>query len=174
MEAAEALAPRPAAGNVRAIPSMRRLLAHVRTPLHRDGYALVVNSVFTAGTGVVYWVIAAKLFSPHAVGLNSALVSSMMFLAGLAGLNLVNILVRFLPDAGRRTVSVIAWSYAATGLLAAVAALVFLAGVHQWAPKLGFLVSSPLLAAWFVLASVAWGVFSIQDGVLAALCRAGQ
>src|SRR3954453_18739249 len=80
-----------------------RVLAHLRTPIHRDGYALVLNSAFTAATGLVYWIIAANEYSAHALGINAALISSMMFLAGLAGLNLPNFLVRFLPHAGRRS-----------------------------------------------------------------------
>ena len=70
------------------------------------------------------------------MGVNAALISSMMFLAGLASLNLPNVLVRFLPQAGSRTASTVAWSYLATALKAAVAAIVFLAGIEAWAPRL--------------------------------------
>src|SRR5947209_9587161 len=80
-----------------------QLLEHIRIPLHRDGYALALNSAFTAATGLVYWILAAKTYSAHAVGINSALISSMMFLAGISSLNLPNILVRVLPESGRRT-----------------------------------------------------------------------
>src|SRR3954454_16542984 len=88
-----------------------RVLAHQRTPLHRDGYALVLNSAFTAATGLVYWIVAANGYSTHSVGVNSALISAMMFLAGLASLNLPNFLVRFLPGTGRRSGRMIALSY---------------------------------------------------------------
>ena len=81
-----------------------RLLAHVRTPLYRDGYALVANSAFTAASGLLYWIVAANAYTPHALGISAALISSMMFLAGIASLNLTNVLVRFLPEAGPNTV----------------------------------------------------------------------
>src|SRR5204862_8326738 len=100
-----------------------RFGAHVRVPLHRDAYALVANSGFTAATGMLYWILAAKAFSAHAVGLNSALISSMMFLAGVAGLNLSNVVVRFLPEAGRRTGRLVARCYAGTAALAAILAV---------------------------------------------------
>lgn len=150
----------------------RQLVEHVRTPLHRDGYALVVNSAFTAATGLAYWLVAARFYSPHAVGLNSALISSMMFLSGVAGLNLANVVVRFLPGSGERTPRMIALSYAATGVAAALAAGIFLVGVDAWAPRLQFVAATPVLAAWFVLSTVGWCVFAIQDGVLTALGRA--
>src|SRR3954470_10106663 len=149
-----------------------RVLAHIRTPLHRDGYALVLNSAFTAVTGLVYWIVAANAYSAHSVGVNSALISSMMFLAGLASLNLPNFLVRFLPGTGRRSGRMIALSYGATALVAALAAIVFLAGIEAWAPRLAFLHESPGMQAWFVIATVGWCVFTIQDGALTALGRA--
>jgi O-antigen/teichoic acid export membrane protein/aminoglycoside phosphotransferase len=149
-----------------------RALRHVRTPLHRDGYALVVNSAFTALTGLVYWIVAANEYSAHSVGVNAALISSMMFLAGLASLNLPNVLVRFLPQVGSRTASTVAWSYLATAVMAAVAAIVFLAGIEAWAPRLQLLHHAPMMQVWFVVATMGWCVFTIQDGALTALGRA--
>src|SRR3954467_6747058 len=160
----------PAPGRARA--AVRRAAAHARTPLHRDAYALVANSGFTAVTGMLYWIVAAKAFSAHAVGLNSALISSMMFLAGLAGLNLHNVVVRFLPEAGRQTGRMIALCYAAPASLAALGATVFVPGVHRWSPALAAMLSSGPLAMWFVVATVAWTLFVIQDGVLTGLGRA--
>src|SRR3954463_9839900 len=127
-----------------------RFGAHVRVPLHRDAYALVANSGFTAATGLLYWIVAAQEFSPHAVGINSALISSMMFLAGVAGLNLANVVVRFLPEAGRQTGRMIAACYVVTAALAALGATVFVLGVERWAPGLSAMLSSGPLAVWFV------------------------
>jgi O-antigen/teichoic acid export membrane protein len=150
----------------------RRLLEHVRMPLHRDGYALVANSAFTALAGLMYWILAAKTYSAHAVGLNFALISSMMFLAGIASLNLPSILVRFLPESGHRTRGRVILSYAVAGLVAVGAALVFVEFVEAWAPRLGFLESDGSLEAWFLFSTLAWCLFVIQDSVLTALGRA--
>jgi O-antigen/teichoic acid export membrane protein len=149
-----------------------RLLEHVRIPLHRDGYALVVNSAFTAVTGLLYWILAARTYSAYAVGRNSALISSMMFLAGIASLNLPSILVRFLPESGRRTRRRVTWSYAVAASVALGAAAVFLVGVGAWAPRLGFLRSDGGLQVWFLVSTLAWCLFVIQDSVLTALGRA--
>jgi GT2 family glycosyltransferase/O-antigen/teichoic acid export membrane protein len=149
-----------------------RLSEHVRTPLHRDAYALALSSGSTAAAGLAYWIVAASEYRPHALGLNAALISSMMFLAGVASLNLPNIVVRFLPEAGGRTRRLVACSYGAAAGLSLVAAIVFLAGVEAWAPRLGFLRDDPALQLWFVLSTVGWCVFAIQDSVLTALGRA--
>jgi hypothetical protein len=128
----------------------RRVSEHVRIPLHRDAYALALNSAFTAATGLLYWIVAAKAYSAHAVGLNSALISAMLFLAGLASLNLPNILVRFLPQSGERILSRVVWAYAISAAVAACAAVVFLVGVSSWSPRLGFLRADRGLQTWFV------------------------
>jgi GT2 family glycosyltransferase/O-antigen/teichoic acid export membrane protein len=144
----------------------------VRTPLHRDAYALTLSSGATAAAGLVYWIVAANAYRPHALGVNAALISSMMFLAGVAGLNLPNIVVRWLPQAGRRTARLVAYSYAAAAAVALAAAAVFLAGIEAWAPRLAFLGHDRGLEAWFVASTLAWCVFAIQDSVLTALGRA--
>lgn len=150
----------------------RRLAAHVRTPLHRDAYALALSSALTAAAGLVYWIVAAYVYSPHAVGVNSALIASMMFLAGIASLNLPNIIVRFLPEAGSRTLRLVASCYAASTAVALAAAVVFLVGVVSFAPRLGFLRGDGAMQLWFTLSTLAWCAFTIQDGVLTALGRA--
>jgi O-antigen/teichoic acid export membrane protein len=150
----------------------RRLAAHVRTPLHRDAYALALSSALTAATGLVYWIVAAYIYSPHAVGVNSTLIASMMFLAGVASLNLPNIIVRFLPEAGSRTVRLVATCYAAAAAVALAATAVFLAGVGSFAPRLGFLHGDGAMQLWFTLSTLAWCAFTIQDGILTALGRA--
>jgi O-antigen/teichoic acid export membrane protein len=150
----------------------RRLAEHVRLPLHRDAYALALNSAFTAGTGLIYWIVAANAFTAHAVGLNSALISAMTLLSGIASLNLPNIVVRFLPESGDRALSRVVCAYAAAAGLAACAAVVFILGVTSWTPPLRFLRSDQSLQAWFVFSTVAWCLFTIQDSVLTALGRA--
>lgn len=148
------------------------LVEHLRTPLHRDGYALAASSAFTAAAGLLYWIVAAKAYDAQAVGVNSALISSMMFLAGIAGLNLPNIVVRFLPEVGDQTRKVIVLAYSATAVVAVIATGVFLIGVGGLAPKLRFLRDDEALAAWFVVSTVAWCLFTVQDSVLTALNRA--
>src|ERR687885_2667573 len=88
-----------------------RLLAHVRLPIYRNAYALVLSSATTSGLGVVYWTLAARLYTPEAVGLNAAAISAMMFLAGVSQLNLMSALVRFIPTAGVRTQRLIVSAY---------------------------------------------------------------
>src|SRR4029079_9073829 len=74
---------------------IERLIIHLRTPLYRNGYALLINSIGISVLGVVYWVFAARYYAIRAVGINSAIIATMTFLASIARLYLDGVLVRF-------------------------------------------------------------------------------
>jgi O-antigen/teichoic acid export membrane protein len=148
------------------------LRAHLRSPMLRSGYALVANEGVTAGLGLVYWLIAARAYSPTVVGLDTAAISAMMFIAGVAQLNLMSALLRFVPVLGANGRRFIAVCYLVSAVAALVCAGVFLLGLGLWAPALHGLTSNGAMAAWFVAATVAWCVFNLEDSALTALGRA--
>jgi O-antigen/teichoic acid export membrane protein/aminoglycoside phosphotransferase len=145
------------------------LTANLRVPLYRDGNALVLNSALTALLGAAYWLLAARDYRPHDVGVNTAAISAMMFLAGVAQLNLMSALVRFVPILRGARGRFIAACYLVAAVAAVGCAAVFLLGLHWWAPALGVLGTSPGLVAWFVAATVAWCVFNLQDSALTGI-----
>jgi peptidoglycan/xylan/chitin deacetylase (PgdA/CDA1 family)/O-antigen/teichoic acid export membrane protein/aminoglycoside phosphotransferase len=151
--------------------SIDRLAEHSRVPLFRNAYALIVSSGATSALGLVYWILAARIYSPDAVGFNAAAISAMMFLAGLSQLNLLSALVRFIPEAGRKARRFALLAYGISIAVALVASLAFIAGVHYWAPALGPLAASPMLIVWFAAATMAWSVFVLEDSVITGLRR---
>ena len=54
---------------------LTRLRAHMRDPLSRSGYALVLGSAITSALGMGFWVLAARLYSAADVGTASAMIS---------------------------------------------------------------------------------------------------
>src|SRR5262245_35120753 len=105
--------------------SIQRLVAHARTPLFRNGYALMLSAAATSGLGVIYWMLATRVYSAELVGLNSALISAMLLVAGVAQLSLVSVITRFLPRAGRASGQLVGSAYALTLGVAALAGLLF-------------------------------------------------
>jgi len=140
--------------------SLTALRSHLNVPLFRDGYALVANEGVTAVLGLVYWLIAAREYTPRTVGVNTAAISAMMFIAGVAQLNLMSALLRFVPVMGAARRRFIAVCYAVAAVAAVVCALVFLVGLGLWAPALDGLAANAGMVAWFVAATVAWCVFN--------------
>ncbi len=151
------------------LPFLNRFISHMSTPLFRNGYTLVLSSAITSGLGMIYWILAARSYTTEAIGLNSAVMSMMLFLANLSQLNLVNVLNRFIPRAGRATGRLVGYSYLISVMIAFAAGLIFLLGLNLWAPALGFLRASSFFIVWFTLATMAWCVFLLQDGVLTGL-----
>lgn len=152
--------------------AIRRLDSHIRTPVYREGYALVLSAGLAAVLGFVYWIIAAHAYAPDVVGLNSAAISTMMLVSGVAQLNLIGGLLRFVPGAGPSTWRLVGWSYWISASVAVVASLVFFAIARAWAPSLEFLSSDDGFAFWFVVATMVWCIFNLQDAVLIGLRRA--
>lgn len=135
---------------------LHRLVAHARLPLFRNGYALMVSAATTSGLGVVYWMLATRSYSAEVVGMNSAIISAMLLVSGIAQLSLLSVMARFLPRAGQAAGRLVATAYALTLTVAAVAGLAFVVEINTWAPALAFLGSSPLVALWFTLATMMW------------------
>jgi O-antigen/teichoic acid export membrane protein len=151
----------------------RRLVEHFRVPVYRQGYALVLSAGLASLLGFVYWIVAARTYAASAVGLNSAVISTMTLVSTVAQLNLVGGLLRFVPDAGRSTVRLVAWSYGVSAALSAVIAVIVLAVAGWLEPALHFLRHGSAFAALFVTCTVVWSVFNLQDAVLTGLRRAG-
>ncbi len=132
----------------------------------RNGHALIFSAAVTQGIGIIYWIAAARTYPATVVGRNSAAISITMFLAGVAELNLMSTLVRFLPTSGRRTKSFILTVYGSSAVVAGLTGLVFFLLIPRVEPQLGFLRSSPLLAAWFVVSIITGAIFVLQDSAL--------
>jgi hypothetical protein len=71
-------------------------------PQHRDGMALVLSSGVSSAIGMLFWVLAARLFDQATLGVNSAALSAVTLLASASHLNMGNALLRFVPVAERR------------------------------------------------------------------------
>jgi O-antigen/teichoic acid export membrane protein len=148
------------------ITGLRRELS---VPLYRNAYALMLNTVVNSGLGLLYWVVAAHAFPDAEVGRGNALVSLMLLVSTLTQLNWGNALIRFLPRAGASARQLVRSAYA----IASGAAVAVTVGVMAWC-HLAHVPGDPLwvsvpFACWFVVSTVAWSVFALQDSALTGL-----
>jgi len=150
-----------------------RLRAHAAVPLYRSSYALMMGVAANSALGFLFWAIASRMYSTHAVGVSSAAIAALLFLTGVGVLALDGSLNRFLPRAGDSALRLVAAATAATAVAAAVAGVVFVAGVHVWAPDLVFLTSRPWVVVAAVLSVVGSCLLVLADGALVGIRRAG-
>ena len=122
--------------------SYSQLMTHLRTPLYRNGYALILSTGITSALGLLYWAVAAKFYSTESVGLNSAVVSTMIFLSGISQLNMQETMIRYIPVMGRRTTRMVIYTYT---IVVSLSALV---GTRRPAPRGSFPRPSARRAIW--------------------------
>src|SRR5690349_124467 len=106
-----------------------QFIAHLRTPLYRNGNALMISTGITSALGLLYWTIAARVYQTDDVGLNSMAISIMIFLSGVAQINLQEAMIRFIPRAGARTLRMALYSYGIVIALSLIVAVVFCLGI---------------------------------------------
>lgn len=160
----------------RDIPILRRvyssLRSHLRIPLFANAYALMTNQVVAAGLGFLYWLLAARLYTEDAVGVNSATISTIIYMAALAELSFKSAMTRFVPRAGKDAPRLIGTAFGINLGLAFLVSL-FLITVGKRIPLTASLLTSieipPIL---LILATMFWSLSYIQDGVLIGMRRA--
>jgi O-antigen/teichoic acid export membrane protein len=144
-------------------------VGHLRMPLYRNGYALLFSGIASAGLGMLYWLIAARLYPAEVVGASSAAISAMMLLSGIAQFSLNNVFLRFIPRAGRATTKLVVVSYVVSIAASLLLTAFFCAKLEEWSPAMRFMVNSPQTTLFFTLSSAAWTIFTIQDSALTGL-----
>lgn len=157
---------------VRAITSAQKLRQTLRSPLHANSLYLMLNSGVNAGFGLIFWLVAARLYSTEDVGLGSALISAAILLSFIASLGLGYGLIRFLPSAGERRQAIINSSLMLVALASLVVSIIFLAGLPLWSPAFLPVRSNPVFLAAFIGFVVVWTVYSLIDNVFLSFRRA--
>jgi O-antigen/teichoic acid export membrane protein len=153
--------------------TLAAVIAHARTPLYRDGYAILLASGLTSVLGIVYWAVAARLYPAAAVGFNTATLSGMMLVSGLAQLNMTTLLPRYLPVVGGSRRRFVELTYGGTLVVTLVLAAVAVVVLPRLIPALDELRNVGSDAAlFFVAGALAWTIFTLQDSVLTGLGRA--
>ncbi|MEU8245967.1 hypothetical protein [Nonomuraea sp. NPDC048916] len=149
----------------------RKVLHDLRSPLLRNGYALMANTGITAVLGMGYWLLAAHYYTPEEFGRGQAVITAMRLFASLTALGFVGALARFLPVAGRRTPELVLRAYGLAAATGVVAAAGFLLTLPLWGKTYSVLGGfGPGL--FFLAAVLVWAVFTLQDVVLTGLRKA--
>lgn len=81
------------------IPKTRaELQHHLRDPLYKSSYFIMLTSISNAGFGFLFWILAARLYPKEDVGVATALISSMALLVLLSRFGLDQSIIRFFPE----------------------------------------------------------------------------
>ena len=154
------------------IPKNRHdLRKHLNDSLFKNSYYLMANTLFTAGSGFFFWILAARFYTVEEVGLGSAILSASWLLSILSLLGFDIGLVRYLPiekDKSRMINS----CFTITALVSLLLAVVFILGLHIWSPALMILQEYTIFGSGFVLFTIALTLFGLQTNVFVAFRQA--
>ena len=146
----------------------REFRAHVASPLFRNAYALMLNTGATGLLGVVYWLLAARHYPAVDVGRASAAYSAMNLVSGITAFSILGAVTRFIPQAGRRTSALVLRAYLFSSVASVIVSVLFLVNVSHWGASYAEL-RGIIPSLCFMVCVIAWGIFTLQDGVLTGL-----
>lgn len=159
-----------AAGAMQRLRGLPRTFFGIR--LYANAFYLWINGVVTSVSGFIFWTVAARLYDAEDVGLAAAAVAALMLLGVVSNLGLGLGLIRFLPEAGDRTVALLNGSFTLAAFAATVVAMVFLLGIPLWSPSLAFLREQPLQFVLYTLFAICVTVGTVQRLAFMAVRRA--
>lgn len=139
--------------------------------MFRNAYALMLSTGVSAALGLGFWLVAARYYTPQAVGQGSAAIAAMRLLASITATTMIGAVVRYVPRAGRATGPLVWRAYALSSLVVCAACVAFLLTLDLWGPSYAPLdgVAAGLV---FTASCVAWALLTLQDGVLTGLRKA--
>jgi len=151
--------------------SWRHASGMLRDPLYRNSFFMAFTSVFNAGCGFFFWMIAARLYTVEQVGLATALISALGLVVLLSRLGFDVSAIRFFPieDRGR----VVSTSLLVTTGACILAGIAYLLSVHIFAPSMLFL-REPRFAVAFLLIGAASSAAAVTGNAFIADRRAEQ
>ncbi|HEY7074341.1 MAG TPA: oligosaccharide flippase family protein [Solirubrobacteraceae bacterium] len=143
-------------------------------PQLHNGLALIAAKVLTMGLGFGFWVLAAREYSQHEVGIAAGVVSAMMLCTQLALLGAGSAFITHFPEEQRRPGPLVDTSLIFVSALGTVWGAAFLL-VAGWAfRQLNVVAVRPLFAVLFVAACVAGTLGILFDQMATALRRGDQ
>jgi O-antigen/teichoic acid export membrane protein len=135
--------------------------------------SMVVATGATSGLGLVYWWLAARQFSPAAVGFASAAISAMTLLGTMAVLGLGTLLIGELPRQHGRERALIVAALLVVGLAGTALGVLFALAAPTLSPELQPLALDLGSVALFAIGAGVTAATLVLDQALIGLLRGG-
>lgn len=146
-------------------PNFRTIVGLASDPLYRTSFFMAFSSIFNAGCGFFFWIIAARIYTVEQVGLATALISSMGLVLLFSRLGLDFSIIRFFPTGDKNRI--FSTSLIITTLASLLAGLAYILLIDLLAPTLAFL-KEPCYLVAFLLIGAANSVAAITGNAFVA------
>ncbi len=140
---------------------------HLKDPLYKNSFYLILSSIASAGFGFFFWIVAAKIYSPEDVGIATALIASIGILILISRLGFEESIIRFFPVMNKDRVFMT--SLLVTTVFSLVVGIIFIIGIPIWSPKLSIIYS---IIPLFLITLLINSIYSVSSITLIAIRRA--
>ncbi|NMB64007.1 MAG: oligosaccharide flippase family protein [Spirochaetes bacterium] len=147
---------------------LAKIVKLMTSSLYNNAFYIMLNNISTSLLGFVFWNIMTRTFQPAEIGIGSALLAASGLLASVANMGLGVGLIRFLPTAGKKAMSIINVSFTLAGVIAMLGSMVYLAGLPYWAPVLAFVRDNLLMSSAFIIFTGVSVITILADQTLVA------
>ncbi|HSW65812.1 MAG TPA: oligosaccharide flippase family protein [Bacillota bacterium] len=138
-----------------------------RDSLFQNSVYLMLSTAVMAGFGFVFWIIAARIYSPTDIGFATALISATILLSNFGMLGFSAALVRYLPKSDKRN-NLINSSIIIVSTATILISGGYLLGIGHFAPAFRELTQNFSYGVLFVIFMVMVSVNTLTDSVFIA------
>jgi len=133
-------------------PNCRAIAGLARDPLYRNSFFMAFSSIFNAGCGFFFWMIAARLYTVEQVGLATALISSLGLVTLFSMLGFDFSIIRFFPSGHKGRI--IGTSLVVTTVACVLAGVMYIQLAELLAPSMPFLKEPGYALAFLLIGAV--------------------
>ncbi|MFZ5645014.1 MAG: lipopolysaccharide biosynthesis protein [Bacillota bacterium] len=144
------------------------IIQSYKSSLVKNAFYLIIDKTSISVLGFIFWNIMARFFVAAEVGIGTTLFSVSSFIALMANIGLGSGIIRFMPDDSISASRLINSSFTLTTIVAFIMCVIYLAGVTQWTPTLGFLQDNLLFMAVFFVVTIITALSVLTDSVFIA------
>ncbi len=144
------------------------LKQHLNDPLFKNSYFLIATTIIGSILGFIFWILTARYYTPHDVGLATALISAVNLLVAFSLLGFNFGVTRFLPNEKNKQ-GMINSSLTITFIFSILLSVIFVSGVRTWSPALSFIYENVLFLFVFVIFVFTTALIRLQQTVFVAL-----
>lgn len=147
--------------------SISKLDDYFSSSLYTNAFFLMANTVVASSLGFIFWIVAARFYTPAEIGLAAALISVATLLAVFSNLGFNFGIIKFLPTAGNPN-RLVNSCLTISGLASILLSAVFLGFLTFISPGLSFILENTILALSFVVFAFVWTISPMLDHVFIA------
>lgn len=147
---------------------VKRIYTHViNDSLYRNSLFLMASTMTTAIFGFAFWIICARLFPTHDIGIATTIISATALITQFSLLGMKNGLIRFLPGSKDKNIQ-INTGYTIVVLASLLLLTLYIFFLPRLSLKLVFLRENPIYLFLLTIFILSFSLNQIQEGIFVA------